>query len=130
MLAGPEGDGWCAAARAAAERCGVPSRRTGSVRTSSTPRAASPASTASARPGAALVRPDGFVAWRAREAGTTPNRALGAAIAYAVSRPERSRAIEARRSDVVSAIDDIKIYVFHSHHYLDVPETTSATGTR
>jgi len=68
LLAGPEGEAWCTAARTAADRMGVPldTRRAGVD--FGDPSGGFGAYGLGAD-GAALVRPDGFVSWRARGAG-------------------------------------------------------------
>ena len=84
LLAGPEGERWCAAAGPAAESFGVPVRayRLGADVTDAT--GALEASYGTGPTGAVLVRPDGFVAWRTSEAHAEPEdelaRALGAAL--------------------------------------------------
>ena len=75
LLAGPEGEAWCGAARNAAARAGVAlaaHRIGGELRDptgGSRPLGLS-------GPGAALIRPDGFVAWRAKAQADDPHAAM------------------------------------------------------
>jgi 2-polyprenyl-6-methoxyphenol hydroxylase-like FAD-dependent oxidoreductase len=84
LLAGPDGEGWCVAARAAGDSLGVPVRAhvIGTDVTDADGRLDACFGTGPA--GAVLVRPDGFVAWRASASHPDPedelNRALGAAL--------------------------------------------------
>jgi 2-polyprenyl-6-methoxyphenol hydroxylase-like FAD-dependent oxidoreductase len=83
VLAGPDGAEWCAAAHAAGEELGVPvdAYRAGTDVVDTAGRLAALYGTGEA--GATLVRPDGFVSWRAREAGAAGEltAALGRALA-------------------------------------------------
>jgi hypothetical protein len=87
VLAGPEGGGWCDAARAEGARLGVPvdGYRLGADVLDGSGRVAALYGVGVA--GAVLVRPDGFIAWRAREVQDGEDGALEAAIARAVARP-------------------------------------------
>jgi 2-polyprenyl-6-methoxyphenol hydroxylase-like FAD-dependent oxidoreductase len=87
LLAGPEGDAWCAAARAAGERIGLPveAYRCGSDFVDGSGHF--PELYGVGEEGAALVRPDGFVAWRARASQANADATLTGAIARAVARP-------------------------------------------
>jgi 2-polyprenyl-6-methoxyphenol hydroxylase-like FAD-dependent oxidoreductase len=75
LIAGPEGNPWCAAAKTAADRLGVPldAHSLGSNVTDAYGIGAE---------GAVLVRPDGFIAWRAQG----PDGDLAAALARALAR--------------------------------------------
>ena len=76
LLAGPEGDAWCGAARSAAARAGVAldAYRIGAeLRDPGDGFAAAYGLSGS---GAALVRPDGFVAWRAKARADDPQAAM------------------------------------------------------
>jgi 2-polyprenyl-6-methoxyphenol hydroxylase-like FAD-dependent oxidoreductase len=87
LLAGPEGSTWCSAALAAGERLGVPveAYQIGADLQDNSGRVAALYGVGVA--GAVLVRPDGFVAWRTRDAQDAEDGVLGAAIARAVARP-------------------------------------------
>jgi 2-polyprenyl-6-methoxyphenol hydroxylase-like FAD-dependent oxidoreductase len=84
LVAGPDGESWCAAARAAGESFGVPVQayRLGSELTDAA--GVLEATYGTGAEGAVLVRPDGFVAWRASAPHPDPEdelaRALGAAL--------------------------------------------------
>jgi 2-polyprenyl-6-methoxyphenol hydroxylase-like FAD-dependent oxidoreductase len=76
LLAAPEGEAWCGAARAAAARVGLALdayRIGGELRDPGDGFAAAYGLSGS---GAALIRPDGFVAWRAKERASDPQAAL------------------------------------------------------
>jgi putative polyketide hydroxylase len=76
LLAGPEGDAWCGAARNAAARAGVAldaHRIGGELRD---PGGGFAAAYGLSDSGAALIRPDGFVAWRAKSLADDPQGAL------------------------------------------------------
>ena len=76
LLAGPEGDAWCGAARSAAARAGVAldAYRIGAeLRDPGDGFAAAYGLSGS---GAALIRPDGFVAWRAKARADDPQAAI------------------------------------------------------
>ena len=84
LVAGPDGESWCAAARAAGESFGVrvQAYRLGSELTDAA--GVLEATYGTGAEGAVLVRPDGFVAWRASAPHPDPEdelaRALGAAL--------------------------------------------------
>jgi 2-polyprenyl-6-methoxyphenol hydroxylase-like FAD-dependent oxidoreductase len=84
LLAGTDGEAWCAAARAAGDSFGVPidAYRVGAELADAS--GALEASYGTGAAGAVLVRPDGFVAWRATASHPDPEdelaRALGAAL--------------------------------------------------
>jgi FAD binding domain len=76
LLAGPDGEALCSAARSAAARAGVglnTHRVGGDLRD---PGGAFTAAYGLSDSGAALIRPDGFVAWRAKTGGDDPQGAL------------------------------------------------------
>jgi hypothetical protein len=86
VLAGSDGEGWCAAGRAAGDSLGVPVRThcigvdvsdaTGSLETVYGTGAA----------GAVLVRPDGHIAWRASGSSDDPEDELSGALGAALGR--------------------------------------------
>jgi hypothetical protein len=84
LLAGTDGEAWCAAARAAGDSFGVPidAYRVGAELADAS--GALEASYGTGAAGAVLVRPDGFVAWRVTASHPDPEdelaRALGAAL--------------------------------------------------
>ena len=84
LLAGPDGAAWCAAAGPVGESFGDPVRayRLGADVTGTSE--VLEAAYGTGAEGAVLVRPDGFVAWRASASGPDPEdeltRALGAAL--------------------------------------------------
>jgi hypothetical protein len=84
LLAGTDGESWCAAARAAGDSFGVPldAYRVGAELTDAAGVLETAYGTGTA--GAVLVRPDGIVAWRASATHPDPegelSRALGAAL--------------------------------------------------
>jgi 2-polyprenyl-6-methoxyphenol hydroxylase-like FAD-dependent oxidoreductase len=91
VLAGSEGESWCAAARAAGASLAVPvsAHRIGVD-------VADPAGSfetlyGTGPGGAALVRPDGFVAWRASSPASNPGAELASALGLALAR--RSAAV-------------------------------------
>jgi putative polyketide hydroxylase len=87
LLAGPDGGAWAKAADAASQRLGVP---LDAYRFGVDLEAAGGADGAAAHgltaAGALLVRPDGFVAWRSREAAADAGAALEAAVAAVLGR--------------------------------------------
>ncbi|MGI5330472.1 FAD-dependent monooxygenase [Actinomadura nitritigenes] len=78
LLAGPEGAAWTRAARREAERSGMPLRAytVGPAMDLDDPGRAFPEAAGIGPSGAVLVRPDGFVAWRAEEAAEDAGTAL------------------------------------------------------
>jgi 2-polyprenyl-6-methoxyphenol hydroxylase-like FAD-dependent oxidoreductase len=86
LLAGPDGGPWCDAAPAAA----APGVRLADYRVGGAELAVPDDSFTEAygisRTGAVLVRPDGFVAWRARTASSRPAESLTAALRTALMR--------------------------------------------
>jgi hypothetical protein len=86
LLAGTDGEAWGEAARAAGEALGVPvhTYRIGSDVADPTGAFESVFGTGSE--GASLVRPDGFVAWRAQEPRPDPTGELTAALGAALAR--------------------------------------------
>ena len=86
LLAGPDGAAWCDAAAAAA----VPGVQLAAYRVGGADLAIPDDSFTEAydvsRSGAVLVRPDGFVAWRARAETSHPAESLGAALRTALMR--------------------------------------------
>ena len=82
LLAGPDGKAWCEAVRNAGRQCGVTvdAYRVGPSGDLTDPDGGFPAAYGISPAGAVLVRPDGFVAWRAKEgddaAGATIARVL------------------------------------------------------
>ncbi len=82
MLAGPEAAGWCAAAREAADRVGIAMEvhQIGAAGALADPERAFPAAYGIEPDGAVLVRPDGFVAWRAKNAAGASGSAMSAAL--------------------------------------------------
>jgi 2-polyprenyl-6-methoxyphenol hydroxylase-like FAD-dependent oxidoreductase len=86
VLAGSEAESWCAAASAAGASLGVPvhAHRSGS----DVDGGGALESTHGTGPaGAVLVRPDGFVAWRATASHAQPENELAAALGAALARP-------------------------------------------
>jgi len=87
LLAGPEGGAWVAAApTAAGRRAGIAldAHRVGAQGDGlGDPEGRFCAAYGLSASGATLVRPDGFVAWRARSLTDDPTRALTAALAKA-----------------------------------------------
>lgn len=86
VVAGPEGEGWRAAAQAAGEALGVTVRAyvVGADVVDPEGRFGELYGTGAA--GASLVRPDGIVAWRARSASDDPAGALTGALSKALAR--------------------------------------------
>jgi 2-polyprenyl-6-methoxyphenol hydroxylase-like FAD-dependent oxidoreductase len=80
VLAGPEGGGWCEAAHEAGARLGV------AVDSHRMDRGPFPEAYGTGAEGAVLVRPDGFVAWRARTAAEDADRVLTDALARTLDR--------------------------------------------
>jgi len=82
LLAGPEGEAWCTAARAASKRLGlaIDSHRIGDSGIAD-PSGTFLAQYGLAPSGAVLVRPDGFVAWRARTGEAASAEELSSALA-------------------------------------------------
>jgi 2-polyprenyl-6-methoxyphenol hydroxylase-like FAD-dependent oxidoreductase len=87
LLAGEEGGAWCEAARAAGEALGPPIEAHRYRSDFHETAGRFPELYGVGGSGAVLVRPDGFVAWRSREAGDGDD--LTAAVARAVGRDER-----------------------------------------
>jgi len=88
LLAGPEGGAWCEAARQAAARLGVTLEaaqldRSGPV---ADPQGAFAEAFGIGPAGAALLRPDGFVAWRAKDAAGASGEAVTQLLATALCR--------------------------------------------
>ena len=81
LLAGPEGAAWPAAALAAAGRLGVglDAHVVGGTGLAD-PEGCFPGAYGISPSGAVLVRPDGFVGWRAAEAAGAPEQALRQAL--------------------------------------------------
>ncbi|HEX6724572.1 MAG TPA: FAD-dependent monooxygenase [Gaiella sp.] len=87
VLAGPDGEAWCAAARTATERgpVAVDAYRLGAELAD--PERALERAHGLGADGAVLVRPDGFVAWRREtRGGVDPQRELDAALGAALGR--------------------------------------------
>jgi 2-polyprenyl-6-methoxyphenol hydroxylase-like FAD-dependent oxidoreductase len=86
LLAGPDGESWCAAARTAGESFGVPVEpyRIGSEVTDAA--GVLEATYGTGAEGAVLVRPDGFVAWRASAPHPDPEDELSGALGAALGR--------------------------------------------
>jgi 2-polyprenyl-6-methoxyphenol hydroxylase-like FAD-dependent oxidoreductase len=87
VLAGSGGESWCGAARAAGSALGVPveAHRVGDDVTDTT--GTLEAVYGIGTDGAVLVRPDGFIAWRASAAHSGPEVELVDALAAALARP-------------------------------------------
>jgi aklavinone 12-hydroxylase len=85
LIAGASGQDWCDAATAAGAASGVAVRtyRLGEDLTSESPLADL---LGIGDAGAVLVRPDGFVAWRAADAGPSSSPTLGGALEHALGR--------------------------------------------
>lgn len=90
LLVGPEGSAWRAGAQEAANALGVPveARQIGADGLED-PDGRFPEAYGLAPAGAALVRPDGYVAWRTSEAPENPGRALGGVLASMLARADR-----------------------------------------
>jgi 2-polyprenyl-6-methoxyphenol hydroxylase-like FAD-dependent oxidoreductase len=88
LFAASEGAGWAPAAAAAGERLGIAVDvcRVGEGGDVDDPRGGFAKAYGLGAGGATLVRPDGVIAWRAREATDDPGGALGAALASAYCR--------------------------------------------
>jgi 2-polyprenyl-6-methoxyphenol hydroxylase-like FAD-dependent oxidoreductase len=84
LFTGPGGAAWTLAAAAAADRLGVPVDVYGADLDD--PGGALASATGIGADGALLVRPDGFVAWRATEAAADPVGVFGAALARMLCR--------------------------------------------
>ena len=86
VLAGSDGESWCAAARAAAESLGVPMQayRVGADVDDAT--GGFETAYGTGPEGAVLVRPDGFIAWRASASGDDPEGELSGALGAALGR--------------------------------------------
>jgi 2-polyprenyl-6-methoxyphenol hydroxylase-like FAD-dependent oxidoreductase len=87
VIAGAEGEPWCAAARAAGSSLGISvhAYRIGSDLTDPAGRLEALYGTGPG--GAVLVRPDGFVAWRSSTPDEEPERRLARALGSALARP-------------------------------------------
>jgi 2-polyprenyl-6-methoxyphenol hydroxylase-like FAD-dependent oxidoreductase len=89
VLAGPDGQAWCEAARSAGRRLGVPIRaHTVGTDVEDPQRRFGPAYGV-ADTGAVVVRPDGFVGWRTRNGAAAPEQALLGALRPLLSIPDR-----------------------------------------
>jgi putative polyketide hydroxylase len=86
LVAGPDGVAWCRAARQAGDDLGVPvdAYRIGGDLDDSAGRCGELYRTGS--DGAVLIRPDGFIAWRAPTAEQDPERVLAGALAHVLAR--------------------------------------------
>jgi hypothetical protein len=86
VLAGPDGEGWCTAGRAAGDTLGVPVRahRIGADVSDAAGELETVYGTGAG--GAVLVRPDGLIAWRASAAGDDPEGELSSALGAALGR--------------------------------------------
>ena len=86
VLAGSDGESWCAGGRAAGVSFGVPVQayRTGADVTDAAGGIETSYGIGAA--GAVLVRPDGFVAWRASAPHTDPEGELSSALGAALGR--------------------------------------------
>jgi 2-polyprenyl-6-methoxyphenol hydroxylase-like FAD-dependent oxidoreductase len=100
LLAGPDGEAWCSSARVATQRLAIAidihrvhagvaaaSVATGIV----DPAGAFPAAYGISRSGAVLVRPDGFVAWRARTSQAAGTEEISTALASVLCRETLAR---------------------------------------
>ncbi|HXQ25290.1 MAG TPA: FAD-dependent monooxygenase [Candidatus Acidoferrales bacterium] len=87
LLAGPEGNAWCESARAAAKQLGidVDVHQMGASGLTD-PSGGFAAAYGIAPTGAVLVRPDGFVAWRAKNAEGATSQRLASALASVLCR--------------------------------------------
>jgi hypothetical protein len=88
LFTGPDGAGWARAAAAAGERLdlSVDVCRVGEGGDVDDPRGEFAKAYGLGPGGATLVRPDGVIAWRARDAVDDPGDALGAALAHTFCR--------------------------------------------
>jgi putative polyketide hydroxylase len=90
LLAGAEGGGWCGAARVAGKQVTgeiVESYLIGPAGDISDPRGQFAESHGISPSGAVLVRPDGFVGWRAKEVSGMAEKTLVEALSAIVSQP-------------------------------------------
>jgi 2-polyprenyl-6-methoxyphenol hydroxylase-like FAD-dependent oxidoreductase len=89
LLAGPEAKAWCDAARTASERLGaeLDAHRIGPGGDSADPEGRFGEVYRAGPNGAVLVRPDGFIAWRAREARDGAESELERVLARVLARP-------------------------------------------
>lgn len=76
VLAGPDGQAWCEAARAVAHQLGVPLQAYAIGADVADPEHLFGPAYGVAGTGAVVVRPDGFVGWRSREGGRDPQQTL------------------------------------------------------
>ncbi|MEU6309703.1 FAD-dependent monooxygenase [Streptomyces sp. NPDC047014] len=93
LLTGPEGGAWCAAAAQAAGATGIglaAHRVGGAGAGAEDPTGEWPRRAGIGPDGALLVRPDGFVAWRARHSVPDPVPALSAVLSTLLGRPART----------------------------------------
>jgi hypothetical protein len=81
LLAGPDGQAWCGAAQAAADGLRVPLDTYRADGDFGDPSGSFAEAYGVGAEGAALVRPDGFVSWRARDAEGDVGQALARALA-------------------------------------------------
>lgn len=88
LLAGPEGGTWCAAAQTIAARTDLPliAYRLGPTGDLLDPESQWPTIAGIATDGALLIRPDGFVAWRAQTTTADPERALTQTLDHLLAR--------------------------------------------
>ena len=86
VLAGSDGEGWCAAGRAAGDALGVPVRTHRIGADVSDAAGGFEAVYGTGAAGAVLVRPDGFIAWRASASGDDPEGELSGALGAALGR--------------------------------------------
>jgi 2-polyprenyl-6-methoxyphenol hydroxylase-like FAD-dependent oxidoreductase len=88
LMAGPEGAAWCEGARAAARQIPGLELEAHVVGGDALrdPEGAFPAAYGLAPSGAALIRPDGFVAWRSKSAAADPRAAIETALRSLLSR--------------------------------------------
>ena len=86
VLAGADGEGWCAGGRAAGDSLGVPLQAYRIGADVDDAGGGLEASYATGTAGAVLVRPDGFIAWRASASGDDPEGELSVALGAALGR--------------------------------------------
>lgn len=88
MLAGPEGSSWCAAARGSASQAGIPLdvHHLDVQGALADPEGVFPAAYGIGPGGAVLVRPDGFVTWRAKSADQVSADRLTEALSLILAR--------------------------------------------
>jgi 2-polyprenyl-6-methoxyphenol hydroxylase-like FAD-dependent oxidoreductase/glutathione S-transferase len=101
LLAGPDGAAWCEAGRLAARKFhGLPfeAHRVGSEDLRD-PQGAFAETYGITPSGAVLVRPDGFVAWRAKSLEENPERVLTRELASLLAQPLPAEAVEPPRPD-------------------------------